>query len=323
MSHHDDQDHLENGDFVEEDTIEDSDGFDQAELEPNEIEESRVRRKLGSRLRRRRKGKRSKRRINLAFLPTILTLGNAVCGLAAISVAVSVNLPWADETKLFVAGVLIFAGMVFDALDGSAARMTGQESRFGAELDSLCDVITFGVAPAVIVWRLSDVFPQKLSWAIGVLFTLCVLIRLARFNVETDDDDAHDGFDGLPSPAAAGTIAAFAIALPDVAAIATDPYYPEFLRSIARFALDSSHYVVPALAVCLAYLMTSRFQYVHIFQQVIRGRWTTHQFGKALFTIVIGFLLHWVALPIGFCYYAFAPPIRQLFRRNEPVTNDK
>ncbi len=77
--------------------------------------------------------------------------------------------------------------------------MTGQNSEFGAQLDSLCDAVTFGAAPAVIVWRFSDLLPHRLSWAIGVVFALCVLIRLARFNVETEENDSHDKFDGLPS----------------------------------------------------------------------------------------------------------------------------
>ena len=152
--------------------------------------------------RKRRRKKKRKRRLTLAVLPTLLTLGNAVCGLAAISIAMSSNLDWELENQLLVAGILIFAGMLFDALDGSAARMTGQESQFGAELDSLCDAITFGTAPAVIVWQYSEGIglPRKVTWAIGALFTLCVLIRLARFNVETTEDDPHDGFEGLPTP---------------------------------------------------------------------------------------------------------------------------
>ena len=92
------------------------------------------------------KKRRRRRRLTLAVLPTMLTLGNAVCGLASISVAMSVSPNEPDGHALFVAGILIFAGMLFDALDGSAARMTGQESQFGAQLDSLCDAITFGTA---------------------------------------------------------------------------------------------------------------------------------------------------------------------------------
>ena len=260
----------------------------------------------------RRRKRRRKRRLTLAVLPTMLTLGNGVCGLAAISVAMSVATGWPDDQKLFAAGILIFFGMLFDALDGSAARMTGQESQFGAELDSLCDAITFGTAPAVIVWRISDVLPQRWTWAIGVLFALCVLIRLARFNVETTEDDSHEGFDGLPSPAAAGTLAAFAIAMPELSSVAADPDYPDLIRAVAAQVMAASHYFIPILALALAYLMVSRFQYPHVVQQWVRGRRAPHQIGQALFALVGIALLHWLALPLAFCYYAFAAPARSL-----------
>lgn len=276
--------------------------------------------RLGIRGRFRRSKRKRRRRITLAVLPTLLTLGNGTCGLAAIAIAMSDTLGWPPEQKLFVAGVLIFAGMVFDALDGSAARMTGQSSQFGAELDSLCDAITFGTAPAVIVWRISDLSPAKLTWAIGTLFALCVLIRLARFNVETNEDDTHEGFDGLPSPAAAGTLAAFAIAMPDVAAAAVEPTYPEQVQAIAGWMLWASHYFIPALALALAYLMVSRFHYPHIVQQWVRGRRSPHQIGQALFALFTVFLLHWLALPVAFCYFAFAAPVKHWFANKHPET---
>jgi CDP-diacylglycerol--serine O-phosphatidyltransferase len=284
----------------------DLDGVD-ADLNPDAIATSQ---------RRRRNKKHRRRRLTLAVLPTLLTLGNGVCGLAAIAVAVSVNLPWDDSTKLLVAGVLIFGGMLFDALDGSAARMTGQESRFGAELDSLCDAVTFGTAPAVIVWRYSEglAMPQKLTWAIGVLFALCVLIRLARFNVETGEDDTHEGFDGLPSPAAAGTIAAFAIAMPELAGYASEDY-PERIQWLALRVQSISQYLIAALTLALAYLMVSRFEYPHVFQQLVRGRRRPHEIGQALFIVIGALILHWLVLPIAFCYYAFASPIRTVVKR--------
>lgn len=258
--------------------------------------------------------RRRKRRLTLAVLPTLLTLGNGVCGLAAIAIAMSDDPRWTNETQLLIAGTLIFGGMLFDALDGSAARMTGQESQFGAELDSLCDAITFGTAPAVIVWEYSHgmALPQKISWGIGVLFTLCVLIRLARFNVETDEDDSHEGFDGLPSPAAAGTLASFAIAMPELAGYANDPEYPERVQWIAQQLLNGSQYFMAALTLVLAYLMVSRFQYKHVFQQLVQGRRAPHQIGQALFILIGASVLHWLALPIAFCYYAFSPPIRSV-----------
>jgi len=260
------------------------------------------------------KKRRKKRRLTLAVLPTMLTLGNGVCGLAAIAIAMSDDPRWSGETQLLIAGTLIFGGMLFDALDGSAARMTGQESQFGAELDSLCDAITFGTAPAVIVWEYAHgmALPQKISWGIGVLFTLCVLIRLARFNVETDEDDTHEGFDGLPSPAAAGTLASFAIAMPELAGYANDAEYPEQVQWFAQQLLHVSQYFMAALTLVLAYLMVSRFQYKHVFQQLVQGRRAPHQIGQALFVLIGASVLHWLALPIAFCYYAFSPPIRSM-----------
>ena len=266
--------------------------------------------------RKRRRKKKRNRRLTLAVLPTLLTLGNAVCGLAAISIAMSSTLDWELENQLLVAGILIFGGMLFDALDGSAARMTGQESQFGAELDSLCDAITFGTAPAVIVWQYSEGIglPRKVTWAIGALFTLCVLIRLARFNVETTEDDPHDGFEGLPSPAAAGTIAAFVIAMPELNAYTTETA-SETGKRIAEQLLLGSQIFVAGLTLTLAYLMVSRFQYPHVFQQLLRGRRAPHQIGQALFVLIGALLLHWLALPIAFCYYAFASPVKALFHR--------
>ena len=285
--------------------LDDDDGEDPIESE-NSAESKRAR--FGQGIKRRI---RERRRLSLAVLPTLLTLGNGVCGLAAIAVATSGNLEWPNEQKLLVAGILIFGGMLFDALDGSAARMTGQASRFGAELDSLCDSITFGAAPAVIVWRINEGngLPLKLTWAIGVLFALCVLIRLARFNVETSEDDTHEGFDGLPSPAAAGTLAAFMIAMPELTSYAGEEY-DERVRAVAQNLEAATPYFIPALALALAYLMVSRFQYPHLFQQLIRGRRAPHQIGQALFVLIGASLLHWLALPIAFCYYAFASPIR-------------
>ena len=284
-------------------------------LESAHLAASRLRRfRSGRRKRRKKRGK--KRRLTLAVLPTLLTLGNGVCGLAAIAVAMSNDLDWTDPTKLLVAGVLIFVGMLFDALDGSAARMTGQESQFGAQLDSNCDVITFGAAPAVIVWQINNghALPPKLTWGIGVLFALCVIIRLARFNVETSDDDPHEGFDGLPSPAAAGTIAAIVIAMPELASYA-DPSYPVRVQWLANSLLVGSQYFIPTLALALAYLMVSRFQYPHVFQQLLRGRRAPHQIGQALFVVIGALLFHWLALPVAFCYYAFASPVKSWVAR--------
>src|SRR5579872_6872536 len=161
-----------------------------------------------------------------AVLPTMLTLGNAVCGFGAITFAAKVGLiqpmGWgrSDTECLWIAAALIFLAMVFDMLDGRAARWAKQSSQFGAELDSLCDAISFGVAPAFILVKFSPDFHPRLLWVIAVLYVVCAILRLARFNVETDDEDSHDYFSGLPSPAAAGAVASFMIADPELVDLA-------------------------------------------------------------------------------------------------------
>ena len=176
----------------------------------------------------------SKAETHLAVLPTMLTLGNGICGLAAIAIVMTDNPEWTSETQLLIAGTLIFGGMLFDAADGSAARLTGQESQFGAELDSLCDAITFGTAPAVIVWNTrKDLLCLKNQLGYRCSIHTMRAHSAARFNVETDEDDTHEGFDGLPSPAAAGTLASFAIAMPELSGYANDPEYPENVQWFA------------------------------------------------------------------------------------------
>ncbi len=166
--------------------------------------------------------KKSPRQKVFALLPTMLTLGNAVCGFGAITILARVG-PMAAaelhdpaEQMVWAAG-LIFLAMLFDALDGSAARLTNQTSEFGAMLDSLCDVVSFGVAPAFMMLKLTDPrhhlmemlekppfnYRMDLLFAIAALYLACAILRLARFNVETDEEDDHGGFSGLPSPAAA------------------------------------------------------------------------------------------------------------------------
>ena len=160
----------------------------------------------------------------IAVLPTMLTLGNAACGFGAITFAAKLgptDLTVAAGGGLFasnpsmVAALLVFLGMLFDMLDGSAARLTKQTSEMGAQLDSLCDAVTFGVAPAFLMLQfvtreLTDVsglsFHPRLLWTIAALYTVCAILRLARFNVETEEEDSHEEFSGLPSPAAAGAV---------------------------------------------------------------------------------------------------------------------
>ena len=140
----------------------------------------------------------------IAIIPTLLTLANAVCGFAAIAYASKIT-----ETPQYfvVSGWLIIAAMVFDVLDGYVARLSKTASKFGAELDSLCDGISSGLAPAFILMRMgpdwTNPLGHQLLAGIAALYMACTLLRLARFNVEsTLEASSHKVFRGLPSPGA-------------------------------------------------------------------------------------------------------------------------
>src|SRR5579864_4601962 len=223
-----------------------------------------------------------------AVLPTMLTLGNAVCGFGAITFAAKVGLitrlGWGkDDTDcLWIAALLIFLAMVFDMLDGRAARWAKQTSQFGAELDSLCDAISFGVAPAFILIKFASevredmpMIAARLLWAIAVFYVICAILRLARFNVETDEEDTHEYFSGLPSPAAAGTVVSFMIAYPELQDLARDAgenatRWHRIAHSVAGYLQPALEFLVPIVALACACLMVSRIRYSHVFNQYFK-----------------------------------------------------
>lgn len=253
--------------------------------------------------------RKTRRQRLVAVLPTLLTLGNAVCGFGAITYAAKVgpDSP-AEGNHLLVAASLIFLAMVFDVLDGSAARWTRQTSEFGAELDSLCDGVSFGAAPAFLMLKFcQEHFLSRLIWAIAVSYVLCALLRLARFNVETEDDDAHDSFSGLPSPAAAGTVASFPVAMYGLRDLLASNR--ELMQQFGAGMMHALQIVLPFVTLAVALLMVSRLRYAHIFTKLIKGRRTRKEVVQIIFTIVVVFLVQELAVPLIFCYFAFATPV--------------
>lgn len=176
------------------------------------------------------------------LLPNLLTTGALFSGFYAIVAAINGQFVPA-VTAVFVAGL-------FDGLDGRVARMTNTQSEFGVQYDSLSDLISFGLAPALVVymWALAGLreygnFIGKLGWLIAFLYTACAALRLARFNTQVGHSDKRF-FTGLASPAAAGTLVAFVWAMENFSLVGGN------IRWIAL-----------ALTLTLGLLMVSRFPY--------------------------------------------------------------
>ena len=242
----------------------------------------------------------------IPVLPTALTLANVVFGFLAVariidamamSAAGNGVYDPAFTEKMLQACWCIAAAMVCDAFDGRLARMMKVTSDFGAQLDSLADMVTFGMAPALLAKAMYGHTMEQLGLRShpGLVTLLCSLylmgaaMRLARFNVSTEpDESAHDTFLGLPSPAAAGTVVSLCLfVLVGRSEIGLAPETADKLGAILLRAL-------PGVAAALGLLMISHVRYVHLFQRYVKSRTRAATFVRMVLAVWIGwFFWEW------------------------------
>ncbi len=263
----------------------------------------------------------------IAIIPTLLTLGNGFCGFAAIAKAVdAVSLaggPGFSE-KLTQAVWFVFLAMVFDVLDGRVARLTNQTTEFGAQLDSFTDLISFGVAPAVLVKVIYEQnliqaqipYSAKLTLLLTALYTVCAVLRLARFTVDiTPEDPAHKVFVGLPTPAAAGLIVSTVLFL-----FQGHETFPFMEGSAVIFASKKILLFLPPVA---GLLMISKIEYVHFFNRFVRGRKTFNFLVQGILCIFVIAFCHQWALMLCFLIYVLSGPVWALGRAVKSVLKRK
>lgn len=233
------------------------------------------------------------------WLPNVLTTGALWAGFYAIVAAIDHNF-----TR---AGIAIFIAMIFDFLDGAVARWTNTQSEFGKELDSLSDMVSFGLAPAIVAYQFGvvriaeyNVLWGRLGWLATFMYAACAAMRLARFNARAATDKRY--FEGLPSPSAAATVAGF-------------------IWLASEYDLSGLTALVTAFVwtTVIALLMVSSFPYRSLKEFNPRGRvrWLY------LLVIPVGYMI--VAVGPGealfglFAIYALHAPIlwawRKIFRR--------
>jgi CDP-diacylglycerol--serine O-phosphatidyltransferase len=240
------------------------------------------------------------------MLPTLVTLGNLFCGFLAIAYLTdSLEEPTAAaRMALYERSVfLIFLAMVFDMMDGMVARLTGQASDFGAQVDSICDAVSFGAAPALLFKVMAEAEPEvvkpKVALVLAILFLACAVLRLARFNLEADDGaQSHQWFEGLPTPAAAAVVASLAYANVELD--------PDSGDSWIRHAL-------PFLIPLVAFLMVSRLPFLHV------GSWLSKRKSYANLVVLLfiaGFVVmkHDFMVPLLCVGYMLSGPVRFLWR---------
>ncbi len=263
----------------------------------------------------------------ITILPSLVTILNGICGFTAIilagkSVEIGVGqlhegsrIPFSfgDPPYFAMSGYMILLAMIADMLDGRLARISQNTSSFGGQLDSLCDVISFGVAPAflmlkILEYKLADfaglypeveTFLHRFVWLSAAAYLSCAAIRLARFNVENEEDEsAHMSFIGLPTPAAAGVIASLVI-----------------LHQETLPTFDVIVYLLPFAALGVGILMISRIRYPHVINQYLKGRKPFEYLIKVLLLLAFVIWNIQAAMVLIFCGFAASNFLKWVYNR--------
>ena len=255
------------------------------------------------------------------FLPNLMTAGNLFCGFMAVINCIQARLAETSLDGEYLDGSptdhyrmavwFILGAAAFDTLDGRLARMGGRESLFGAEFDSLADVISFGIAPALLMFFFiisptqGIMWFRNVGWFVGFVYLLCAAMRLARYNVITnpllyrDDMETTKDFVGLPVPAAAGTVAALVFFLTQLV---------ESDKSLDHWAL-----ALPFMMILIAFLMVSNVRYPSGKKLDLQ---TTTQMGHfILFLVVVGLIIvlkeiAMLLMTLGYIFYGLFQHIK-------------
>ncbi len=246
------------------------------------------------------------------LLPNLMTAGNLFCGFAAtmriLEGALLRENGLNSISKFHEAIWLILGACLFDLLDGRLARMGGSESAFGREFDSLADVVSFGVAPALLIYQivLRD-FQQQGGWLVAFLYLLCGAMRLARFNcIAAKGAGADKDFRGFPIPAAAGVISSVTLFI---------LWFEQGERE-----LGSWKYLLLALMLFLSFMMFSKFRYPSFKALNWRTKKSIPRF-VAIIALLVYTVIHYMWMPavlfIAYLLYGFLRPSLSLRMRSE------
>jgi len=245
-----------------------------------------------------------KMRRGIYILPNLFTTGNLFCGFWAI---ISVF-----QEKFFYAAVAILLACAFDILDGKVARLSGATSKFGVQYDSLADLVSFGIAPALLAfsWALRPY--GKFGWLAAFLFVVCGALRLARFNVQSSSGEVKY-FKGLPIPAAASMIA-LTILL--------------YLRLIETDWVKDI--VILVMIYVLAFLMVSNIRYFSFKELNLAKRKPFSIFIFVILSMIVIIMEPTIVLFVSVIFYVFSGPVNMLMawhkkrtlRKTEPIPEE-
>lgn len=246
----------------------------------------------------------------LRFVPNLLTICNSLCGFLAIICTLQVyKMQTTDLLGVFcISSIMIFSAMIFDAFDGFAARMLNAASLHGIQMDSLADMVTFGVAPATIVVIMTDTLKAGVmeNWQVAVVYLLCSVyigcaaLRLATYNVHAMASEKKGDpsfFSGMPSPGAAAAICAVV-----------------FFAHETKLPVEKFAFVLPVYAAILGLLMVSKVPYVHAGRWLFSVRKSKRKMLMLAAFILISVVFRTTGIVCLITTYVLSGPLMQVFR---------
>ena len=235
--------------------------------------------------------KKEELRKGIYIIPSLFTCGNMSFGILSIFSSV--------EGHFIPAAWFLIGALACDIIDGRIARMTNTTSDFGMQLDTLSDLVSFGIAPAIMMYMLVLNTMGNIGVAIAVLFVLCSALRLARFNVLAQSGEVHKHFVGLPTPASAGVLISFVLSYQ---LLGPAEYALNFKTIPALMELMPSFFTaMPIVIVVLSFLMVSNIPYMS-FKKLKLTRIRTIE----LFAIVIVLIILVVIFPQNTIFIIFS-----------------
>jgi CDP-diacylglycerol---serine O-phosphatidyltransferase len=268
--------------------------------------------------------RRKKVKSSIYLLPNLITSASLFFGLLAIKYSIDGRISGDSQNFIFAAYAILAAG-ICDGLDGSVARLTHTQSSFGVQLDSLCDLVSFGVAPAIVIYNyaLNDFF--RLGFCVAFIFAACGALRLARFNVQSAMGKTNGSFTGIPIPMAAAPLAVFIMAQNELSTWSLNDHSKwEVLLAQTITSPEVRNITLLVITFLLALGMVSTFEYLsHKSLRLPRKR-PFRVLAAVLIVCALIFILQFVvSLALLLIIYCFHGPVLWIFTRKDKAEEEE
>ncbi|MEY4063844.1 MAG: hypothetical protein RIR26_52 [Pseudomonadota bacterium] len=263
---------------------------------------------------------------SIYLLPNMITATSLFFGFLAMKLALDGRLPEANPQAFLYAAYSILAAAVCDGLDGSVARLTRTQSAFGVQLDSLCDMVSFGIAPAFLAYNYALHGSARIGFAACFIYAICGALRLARFNVQSSVGKAGGNFTGIPIPMAAMPLCAFIMSQYEFSGWTAGNGYSAWAVRLAETLMrpEFRNVFLIALMFALAFGMISTFEYIST-KNLRLPRKRPFRFLSILlmFTVLLFTLEFTVTLSLLLILYCLHGPVLWLFLKRDRTAEEE